>query len=476
MEIKITNKSKTVSVLTIKADTKEWKEAIEKVYEKQKGKYEVQGFRKGKVPQKVIEQNYGNTIFWEDAIAEVANEGFRKAIAENKEFDPVGSPSLNVEKVDDMGVELTITTEIVPEIKLAPYIGLTVEVPKQTYDKKMLDEELKHAQIHRSTDKPVEGKVSAMGDVVVIDFVGSVDGKEFDGGKAENHKLELGSKTFIDTFEEQLVGHKAGDKVDVNVTFPKNYGATELSGKKALFKCEIKSVNEKVVPELNDEFAKNFGFDKFEDYKKDVEDQIKYEIEQSNKNAEENVLIDTIVKNTEVTLPDALVKQNLDHIMKDFEYRLAYQGLNIEDYAKFTNTTVEQIKESHKKDAENLAKTKLVLEALVKAENLSVSDADADKRLEEIAKNQNKSLEEVKKTFDSHMMDRLFSDILMSKLVDFLKSKNTIKAVAPKKQAHKCECGDDCHCHDDECECGDDCKCGDDCECKKEQAEDDCAA
>lgn len=466
MEIKITNKSETVSVLNIKINEAEWKNAVEKVYEKQKGKYEVQGFRKGKVPQKVIEQNYGNTIFWEDAITEVANEGFRKAMSENKNFDPVGSPSLNVEKVDDTGVELSITTEVVPEVKLAIYVGITVEVPEQKYSEKMLEDELKHAQVHRSTDKPVEGKVSALGDVVVIDFVGSIDGKEFEGGKAENHKLELGSKTFIDTFEDQLVGHKAGDKVDVNVTFPQNYGATELSGKKALFKCEIKSVNEKVVPALDDEFAKSFGFDKFEDYKKDVEDQIKYEIENSNKNAEENVLIDTIVKQSTVTLPEALVKQNLDHIMKDVEYRLRYQGLTLEDYAKFTNTTVDALKESHKKDAENLAKTKLVLEALVKAENLIVSDEDADKRLAEIAKNQNKSLEEVKKTFDSHMMDRLFSDILMSKLVEFLKSKNTIKIVPAKEPAHQCECGDDCHCHE-----GEECSCGDDCDCKKDKAE-----
>lgn len=472
MELKITNKSEVLSELKIKIDANEWKNAIEQVYEKQKGKYEVQGFRKGKVPQKVIEQNYGNTIFWEDAITEVANQGFRQAISEHKEFDPVGSPNMVVDKVDDTGVEITITTEIIPPVKLAKYVGITVEAPEQTYKEEMLEQELKHAQTHRSTDKPVDGKVSALGDVVVIDFVGSVDGKEFDGGKAENHKLELGSKTFIDNFEEQLVGHKAGDKVDVNVTFPKNYGATELAGKKALFKCEIKSVNEKIVPALDDDFAKTMGFEKFEDYKKDVEDQIKYEIETSNSNAEENALIDYIVKNSTVTLPESLVKQNLDHIMKDFEYRLTYQGLNLESYAKFTNTTVEQIKESHKKDAENLAKTKLVLEALVKAEKLNVNDEDADKKLEEIAKNQNKSLEEIKKTFDSHMMDRLYSDILMTKLVSFLKSKNTIKKVEHK---HECDCGDDCECghhHSDECECGDDCKCKD----KAEKPEDDCAA
>lgn len=467
MEIKIVKKSEISAELKIKINQKEWLEAIEKVYEKEKGKFEVQGFRKGKVPQKVIEKNYGNTIFWEDAITEVANAGFRKAIDENKEFDPVGSPNLNVDKVDDKGVELTITTEVISPAKLPAYKGITVEAPIQTYKKEMLDEELKHAQIHKTTDKAKEGKVSENGDIVVIDFVGSVDGVEFEGGKAENHKLELGSKTFVDNFEDQLVGHKAGDKVDVTVTFPKNYGANELAGKKALFKCEIKSVNEKVVPELNDDFAKMMGFNTFEEYKKDVEDQIKYEIEQNNKNSEENALIDTIVKGSEVSLPPSLVKQNLDHIMQDLEYRMSYQGLKLEDYAKYTNTTVEKIREEKMKDAENLAKTKLVLEALVKAENLVVTDEDADKKLEEYAKIQNKTLEEVKKSFDSHMMDRLFSDILMTKLVEFLKANNTIKPVKAKHHCHdeNCNCGDDCKCEDEKCDCEDE-----KCECKNKKS------
>ncbi len=441
MECKVTNKSELVSEIKINIGSKEWKEAVEKVYEKQKGKYEIQGWRKGKVPQKVIEQNYGNTIFWEDAITELANEGYAKAIAENKNFDPIGNPSLNVDKVDDNGVELTISVNVVPPVTLASYKGLTVKAPIHEFDEKMVDEELKHAQLHKTSHKPKEGKVAEIGDVVVLDFIGSVDGKEFDGGKAENHPLELGSHTFVDNFEDQLVGHKAGDKVEVKITFPKDYGAPALAGKEAKFDCEIKSVDVKEVPALDDEFAKLMGdYKDFAEYREDVKKQIMHELEHKNKDAEENAILEQIVSNSKVTLPPVLVEQNLSHIMKDLEYRLAYQGINLEDYAKFTGTTVEKLKEERRADAENLTKTKLVLEALVKAENLSVSSKEVDAKLEEIAKMQDKSLEEVKKMFDGHRIDRIYSDILMSKLVSFLKENNKVE------KTHVCD--EHCCCHE----------------------------
>lgn len=438
MECKVTNKSELVSEIKIKVDAKTWKEAISQVYEKEKGKYQIQGWRKGKVPQKVIEQNYGNTIFWEDAITEIANQGYKQALDENASLDPVGSPSLNVNKVDDKGVELTITVDIVPPVKLAKYTGLTVEAHSHKFDEAMVDEELKHAQMHKTTDKIEDGKVAENGDIVVLDFVGSVDGKEFEGGKAENHKLELGSKTFVDGFENQLVGHKAGDKVEVNITFPKDYGAQALAGKDAKFDCVIKSVNVKVVPELNDDFAKAMGnYKNFAEYREDVAKQIKHELEHHNKEAEKNALLEEIVSKSTVTLPPVLVEQNLENIMKDLEYRLAYQGINLEDYAKYTNTTTEKLREERKQDAENLTKTKLVLEALVKAENLKVEEKEADAKLKEIAKIQGKTLEDVKKMFAGNRMDRIYSDILMNKLTSFLKANNTVVAHA---------CTDECCC------------------------------
>lgn len=439
MKYEIKNKSDLVADIIIKVDAKEWQSAITKVYEQQKNKYEIQGWRKGKVPQKVIEQNYGNTVFWEDAITELANEGFRKAISENKSFDPIGSPNLSVDKVSDNGVELTITTDVIPPVKLAKYKGLTVEAPLLKFEDKMLEEELQKAQAHKTTDKPQENKVAENGDIVVIDFVGSVDGVPFEGGKAENHKLELGSKSFVDNFEDQLVGHKAGDKVKVSITFPKDYGAQALAGKKAVFDCEIKSVNVKEVPALDDAFAKSMGYDTLEAYKEDVKKQLEHEIEHHNHHAKEDAILEEIVKTTDVILPPVLIEQNLDHIMKDLQYRLAYQGINLEDYAKYTGTTVEKLKEDRRKDAEALTKTKLVLEALVRAENLTVSEAEAEEQLKEIAKMQEKSLEDVKKMFDERAMDRVYSDILMKKVNHFLLDNNKIveKAEAKEKSASK---------------------------------------
>ncbi len=440
MECKVINKSELTSEIKIKITPEEWDNAVEKIYEREKGKYQIQGWRKGKVPRKVIEQNYGNSVFWEDGISEVANEGFAKALSENQELQPIGNPNLNVDKLDDKGLELTVTTEVIPPVKLGSYKGNEVEVPFLKFEEKMLEEELKHAQAHKSVDKPQEGKVAENGDIVVLDFVGSVDGVEFEGGKAENHKLEIGSKTFVEGFEEQLIGHKAGDKVSVKITFPKDYGAETLAGKDAIFECDVKSVNVRTTPELNDDFAKSMGeYKNLAEYKADVQAQVIHQIDEKNKAMEEEALLNYIVSQSTVTLPPILIEQNLENIMQDLQYRLAYQGINLEDYAKYTNTTVEKLKEDRSKDAQSLTKTKLVLEALVRAENLRVDEKDAEEKLAEISKIQNKTLEEVKKTLDQNRMDHLYSDILMKKLMTFLKANNKVVPKSDKKEEAKTE-------------------------------------
>lgn len=437
MEYKINKISDTESEIKAKIEPKRWEEAVEKVYEQKKGQFDMQGWRKGKVPRRVIEQTHGSAVFYDDAITALANEVYQKVLEENKTFDPVGDPDLNIEKLDDLGLEFSIKVAVVPPVELATYKGLTVEANLAVFDEKMVNAELEKAQIHKTENKPVD-RASKKGDVVVIDFVGSVDGVEFEGGKAKNHSLELGSGQFIEGFEEQLVGYKAGDKADVNVTFPKDYGAQQLDGKPAVFKCEIKSVNTKVLPELDDKFAKLMGdYKNFAEYRNDVAAQVKHSLEEGNKSAREDAVLGNIVKNSKVELPKPLIQHNLDHIMKDLEYRLACQGISLADYAKYTKTTEEAIRESRQQDAEALTKTKLVLEALVRAENLMVDDAEIDAKLKEIAKIQNKSLEDVKKTFDAKRLDHLYSDILMGKLTTFLMANNTVvsKKIAPKTKS-----------------------------------------
>ena len=432
--------SKTEAQIKFSANKQEWEDAVNKVYEANKGKYEVQGFRKGHAPRRVIEQNYGSNVFMDDAIAEIANSAYKAVFEKNKEFDPIGEPKLAIDKFDDNGIEGSIIVSVVPEVVLGEYKGLTVEADFVEFDPKMVDEQLAHAQKHHTTTKTVEGKVSELGDTVVIDFVGSCDGVEFDGGKATDHPLELGSKTFIDTFEEQLVGKKAGEHVTVNVTFPKDYGAKALAGKKAVFECDVKAVQVPVVPELDDKFAQNVSdFDTLEEYKKDIEEQIKHSLYHQNENAKEDAILDAILGKSEVIVPEIMLEDQLNHIMQDLNYRLSYQGIQLQDYANYMGTTVEALREDRREDARHICQIKLMLEAIIKKEKMKVTEKEFNSEIEEIAKMQNISTEDAKKGLDSRRIERINSDILMRKLLKFLTENNTVVAKAKGAKKAKTE-------------------------------------
>lgn len=420
------------------ADKKEYEEASDRAYERNKTKYDIQGFRKGKVPKRVIERTYGDGVFFEDAFADLADIAYSKCMTEHAEIHPFGEPNLELVSFVDGKMTAKIVLKVIPEPKLGKYTGLEVKAIINEFDEQMVEDELRHAQIHHTHSHPVEGKVSAMGDIIVIDFTGSTDGVEFEGGKAQDYELELGSHSFIDTFEEQLVGYKAGDHVTVNVTFPANYGAPALAGKEAIFECDVKSVNEKHIPEINDELAKHVaGIDTLEEWKKDIEAQIRHEIDNRNKNIKEDAIIAQIIDNSEIELPKEYVDQQLDMVMRDLQQRLAYQGMRIEDYAAYTGTTVEKLREERRDDAERIAKTKQVLEAIVRAEKIDVTDEEIDAKLAEIAKMSGKSLDEYKKSVDSRRIDYMYSDILMSKLMAFLTANNTVIAQTDGEGAPK---------------------------------------
>ena len=438
MKQTLTYTSKTEAQIKFIANKEDWAAALQKSYELNKGKYQVQGFRKGHAPKKVIEQNYGANVFVDDAIAEVANNAYRKVFEDNKDFDPIGEPRLAIDKLDDNGLEGSITISVVPAPVLGEYKGLTVEANVVEFNDSMVDEQLAHAQKHHTQLKTVEGKVSANGDTVVLDFVGSCDGVEFEGGKAYDYALELGSKAFIDTFEDQLVGKKAGDQVTVKVTFPKDYGAPTLAGKKAVFECDIKAVQVPEVPALDDEFAKTASdFDTLAEYRKDIEDQVKHRISHENENIIEDAIIDAILAKSEVIVPEIMLNNQLDRIMQDLNYRLAYQGIQLSDYANYMGTTVEKLREDRRADAERISKIKLMLEAIIRKEKMKATEKEMESKIAEIAKMQGKSTEEVKKSLDSHRLEHVESDILMDKLLKFLKKNNTVveKAKAPAKKA-----------------------------------------
>ena len=264
-------------------------------------------------------------------------------------------------------------------------------------------------------------------DFASIDFVGMVDGEVFDGGSATNYRLELGSKSFIDTFEDQIVGMKVGDSKDVNVTFPENYQAENLKGKPAVFKVTLQKIERKELPEINDAFASNVSeFETLDEYKKDIEKRLQIKKDKEAERKLENDLIEQIVKNSEVEVPNVLVERQLDMFIQDLETRLSYQGLKIDQYLEYLGTTVEKLREERKEQAKETCKTRLVLEELIKKENLFVTDEELDAKLEENAKLYKKSLEDYKKSLDNHTIAYFENDILMKKVIDFLKANNNI--------------------------------------------------
>lgn len=427
MKFDLKNVDKFTTEITFTSTPKEYEDAVQKAYERTKHKYDVQGFRKGKVPRKVIEKTYGDGVFFEDALTELADSAYVEALNEHPEIHLYGEPKLDLNSFVDGVVVGKITLKVLPEPKLGAYKGLTVSTILNEFEPSMVDAELKHAQMHHTHSHPVADKVAENGDIVVIDFTGSTDGVEFEGGKATDYELELGSHSFIDTFEDQLVGHKAGEHVTVNVTFPDDYGAKTLAGKKAVFECDIKSVNVKHVPEIDDELAKHVGdFASLEEWKKDIEAQVRHELEHRNQSAKEDAIIANIVDSSVVDLPDEVVEQQLDAVMKDLSNRLAYQGMRIEDYATYIGTTLDKLREERRNDAIRIAKTRQVLEAIIRAEDITVSDAEIDEQIAEIAKMSNKTLQEYKKSMDSRRLDYIYSDILMSKLMEFLLANNTV--------------------------------------------------
>ena len=429
MKYTINNIDKTKIEIEFEADANDFEEATQRAYERTKGKYDIQGFRKGKVPRRVIERTYGEGVFFEDAFADVADQAFQMAFNEHTELRPFGEPNLELISFVEKVLKGKITTLVIPQPKLGKYTGLTVSAILNEFDPQMVEDELKHAQTHHTHSHPVENKVSALGDIVVIDFVGSTDGVEFEGGKATDYELELGSHSFIDTFEDQLVGHKAGEHVTVKVKFPDNYGAPALAGKQAVFECDVKSVNEKHIPEINDELAKHVAnFDTLEEWKKDVEAQIRHEIDHKNQTIKEDAIIAKIIDDSEIELPKEYVDEQLDMVMRDLTHRLAYQGMRIEDYANYIGTTVEELREQRRDDAKRIAETKSVLEAIVRAEKLDVTEEDLEAQIAEMANATGQSVAEYKKHLDQRQLSYIESDILMRKLMNFLTTNNTVIA------------------------------------------------
>ncbi len=426
MNYNLEKKENGVFEAKITIEKQEWDSALNTAYEKNKGKFNIPGFRKGHAPRNIIEKTYGAGAFMNEALDEVYYMAYTQILREHQEVKPIDSPALDINKIDENGVEMVMTLQCVPEFELAQYTGLTftrekVEVKDEDIEEAIRRELLRGSRLVE-TNKPVK-----VDDYVTLDFDGYVDGKQFQGGKAENYQLQIGSHSFIDTFEDQLVGLNIGDKKDVEVTFPTEYHEASLAGKPATFKCEIKNIRERIMPELNEEFVSNSTeFETVEEYRNSIKERLTKEANDRADIELDNDILDKIIDDTTVTLPDVMVEDEFNRQLRGMENQMRYQGLTMEDYAKYTNKTVEEIKEDVKKGATRNVKARLVLEKLLRSNNLDITEADIDAKIEEMAKNVGKTLEDYKKQVNNDMVNHIANELLMKKLLNFLHENNTI--------------------------------------------------
>ena len=410
--------------LTIELDKAEWEALVDESYNKNKGKYKVEGFRAGKAPRKMIEKMYGMEVFFEDAITEGFNRHYIEILENDKSFEPIDAPELSISRFDEKGITIVAEIPVKPEVKLGKYTGLKITTKVREIADADVEEELKRVQAQNARLVEAE-KTIENGDIANIDFKGSVDGKYFEGGEAQGFDLTIGSHSFIDTFEDQLVGLKAGDEKDVLVTFPAEYQAKELAGKKAKFEVKVNAVKTRELPEINDELASNVSeFETLAEYKAHIKEHLAHHAEEDARVQTENKILDKIIETTEIEVPEIMVSRELDAIMQDMEYRLMYQGANLEMYAGYLNTTVEKLREERKADALKSVKIRLALQEILKAEKFDVTEKEVDEYVEKFATRMGKTAEEYKKSLNDERLNHIKNEILMKKLLTFLVDNN----------------------------------------------------
>ena len=411
----------SMAKLTITVPAEEFTKAITSAYNKQKSKFSVPGFRKGKVPQAFIEKMYGAAIFYEDAANQLINEYYPKEL-ENCEEEITSNPEIDVTQIEKgKDFIFTATVAVKPEIKIGDYKGVEIEkIDTEVTDEDVMAEILKD-QKENGRKIDVTDRAAQMDDEVTINFEGFVDDVAFEGGKGENYKLTLGSHSFIDTFEDQIVGKNIGDKFDVNVTFPEEYHVEDLKGKPAVFKVELLAISTLELPELDDEFASDVSsFETFAEYKEDKKKTLEVKKEEQAKREKQSKVVEKIAEAAEVEIPEAMIKYNQERIMNEMSQRMMYQGLQMEQYLQLMGTTKEEFLERVKPDAIARIKTSLVLEAVAAAENIVASDDDVDAEIQDMATQYQMKPEELKDMIGAPELENIKKDIASRKALEFL--------------------------------------------------------
>ena len=421
MSLSVEKLEGSMAKLTIEVPAEEFDKAMTAAYHKMKNQINLQGFRRGKVPQAMIEKVYGPEVFYDEAANRLINEYYPKEL-ENCEEDVVSNPEIDVEQIGKgKNFIFTAVVAIKPEIKLGEYKGVEIEkIPTEVTEDEIMAEILK-AQKENSRTVPVEDRAAQLDDEVLINFDGYMDGEAFEGGKGENYKLTLGSHSFIDTFEDQIVGKNIGDSFDVNVTFPEEYHAADLAGKPAVFKVDLLGISAIELPELDDDFASEVSaFDTFAEYKEDVKKVLEVKKEKEVKSEKQARILEKLSESAEVEIPEAMIEYNQEKMFAEFEQSMMFQGLQMEQYLKLTNTSKEELLERIKPDAIARIKTGLVLEAVVDAENITATDAEVEEEIQNMASSYQMEPDKLKELIGDREMDSLKKDIAARKALDFL--------------------------------------------------------
>ena len=418
MSLQVEKMEKNMAKLTIEVSAEELDKAMQNAYLKARGKISIPGFRKGKAPRKMIEQMYGKGIFLEDAANALIPEHYSKAL-EECDLEIVSQPEIDVTQAEP-GKAFIFTAEVAvkPEVTLGEYKG--VEVPKSETEvtDEDIDAEIKKEQEKNSRTVTVEDRGVENGDITTIDFEGFVDGVAFEGGKGTDYPLTLGSGSFIPGFEDQLVGAKAGDHVEVNVTFPEEYQAAELAGKAAVFQCDVKKVETKELPELDDDFAQDVSeFDTLAEYREDVKKKLTEKKEKEARAAKENAAVDKAIENAEMEIPDAMLNTQVRQMMNDFASRMQSQGLTMEQYFQFTGMTAEKMQEEMKPQALKRIQTRLVLEKIAETENIEVSEDEVNEEISKMAEMYKMEADKLKELLGDRELEQMKKDMAVQKAV-----------------------------------------------------------
>ena len=421
MSLQVEKLEKNMAKLTIEVSAEDLDKAMEKAYQKQKSRISLPGFRKGKAPRKMIESMYGKGVFMEDAVNSLVPQEYTKALGEC-DLEIVSQPEINVTQMEP-GKALIFTADVAvkPEVTLGDYKG--VEVPKSeiAVTDEEVDAEVKKEQDKNARTVAVEDRAAANGDITTIDFEGFVDGVAFEGGKGTDYALTLGSGTFIPGFEDQLVGANAGDHVEVKVTFPEEYQAKELAGKEAVFQCDVKKIETKEVPELDDEFAKDVSeFDTLAEYKEDVKKKLTEKKEKEARTAKENAAVDKAIENAQMDIPELMTKTECRQMMDDFSRRMQQQGLSMEQYFQFTGQSMDKMMEDMKPQALKRIQTRLVLEKIAETENTQPSEEEITEEIQKMADAYKMEADKIREAIGEDGIEQLKKDLSVQKAVTLI--------------------------------------------------------